>query len=361
VVVLHSTDPATVYLSIRARAADSVTPGVIEDCLYERRDLVRMLAMRRTVFIVPTESVPVVQAAATDKVAIDQRKTLVKHLTELGGVADAGPWLAEVEASVLRVFAERPEPLAATELSAAEPRLKTTLTMAEGKAYQASVTITSRVLLLLAAQGLIVRGRPIGTWVSQQYRWSLLEHWIPAAASATPPSAEAARTELARQWLAAFGPAPVTDLKWWTGWTVAQAKQAVAALSAVEVDLGPGTGVVLPDDLVATDEPDPWVALLPALDPTTMGWAERSWYLGDHKQALFDTNGNAGPTIWADGRVVGGWAQTPAGEIAIDIFDDIGADATKQVEAEAERVGAWLGPVRVIPRFRTPTERRLSS
>jgi hypothetical protein len=361
VVVLHSTDPATVYLSIRARAAASVTPAVIEDCLYERRDLVRMLAMRRTVFILPTRDVPVVQAAATDKIAMDQRTTLVKHLRDLGGVADAGPWLADVEASVLRIFTERPGPLAATELSAAEPRLKTQLKMAEGKAYQATVNITSRVLLLMAAQGLIVRGRPIGTWVSQQYRWSLLEHWVPAVHAAAPPDAGTARVELARQWLAAFGPAPATDLKWWTGWTVAQTKLALAALGAVEVDLGGGTGMVLPDDLASTDEQTPWVAFLPALDPTTMGWAERSWYLGEHKQTLFDTNGNAGPTIWVDGQIVGGWAQTPAGEIAIRVFDDVGADATKLIEAEAERVGAWLGPVRVIPRFRTPTERELSS
>jgi hypothetical protein len=361
VVVLHGTDPATVYLSIRARAAASVTPAVIEDCLYERRDLVRMLAMRRTVFIVPAESVPVVQAAATDGVEKTERARLIKHLTDLAGIPDAGPWLTDVEASVLRVFAGQPGPLSAAELSAAEPRLKTTLTMAWGKSYQTNAAITSRVLLLLAAQGLIVRGRPIGTWVSQQYRWSLREHWIPAVHAVTPPSADVARAELARLWLAAFGPAPVADLKWWTGWTLTQTRQALAALGAVEVDLGSGTGMVLPDDLAPTEETNPWVAFLPALDPTTMGWAERSWYLGEHKQTLFDTNGNAGPTIWVDGRIVGGWAQTPAGQIAIRIFDDVGADAQKLIEAEAERVGDWLGPVRVIPRFRTPTERELSS
>lgn len=360
-VALHATDPATVYLSVWARAAASVTPAVIEDCLYERRDLVRMLAMRRTVFIVPTESVPVVQAAATDKVEKTERARLIKHLQDLAGIADAGPWLADVEASVLGIFAERPGPLAASELSAAEPRLKTTLTMAWGKAYEANVTITSRVLLLMAAKGLIVRGRPIGTWVSQQYRWWLREHWIPAVHAAEQPSEADARADLARQWLAAFGPAPLADLKWWTGWTVAQAKQAIAALDAVEVELDSGTGIVLPDDLAATEEPSPWVAFLPALDPTTMGWAERSWYLGEHKQTLFDTNGNAGPTIWVDGQIVGGWAQTPAGEIAIRVFDDVGADARKLIEAQAERAGEWLGPVRVIPRFRTPTERELSS
>ena len=35
-----------------------------------------------------------------------------------------------------------------------------------------------------------------------------------------------------------------------------------------------------------------------------MGWRERVWYLGDHAKMLFDTNGNAGPTVWVDGRVM---------------------------------------------------------
>ena len=104
-----------------------------------------------------------------------------------------------------------------------------------------------------------------------------------------------------------------------------------------------------------------WAALLPALDPTVMGWAERSWFLGPHARSLFDTNGNAGPTIWLNGQVVGGWAQRAGGEIAIRLLADVGADGRALIEAEAERVGTWLAGVRVIPRFRTPTERELSA
>ena len=52
----------------------------------------------------------------------------------------------------------------------------------------------------------------------------------------------------------------------------------------------------------------PWVALLPGLDSTVMGWKERAWFLGGHQHALFDVNGNAGPTVWCNGRIVGGWA-----------------------------------------------------
>jgi hypothetical protein len=103
----------------------------------------------------------------------------------------------------------------------------------------------------------------------------------------------------------------------------------------------------------------PWVALLPALDPTTMGWAGRDFYLGRHRPVLFDRNGNAGPTIWCDGRVVGGWAQRRAGEVVLRLLEDVGGEAAAAIEAEAARLTAWLGPTRVNPRFRTPLEREL--
>jgi Winged helix DNA-binding domain len=358
-VALHSTDPATVYLSILARMAAPIPVSAIEESLYERRDLVRMLAMRRTVFVVPRESVAVVQASTTDRVAADQRSRLLKHLAELAGLSEPEPWLADVERSVLRLLAERGGTSTAAELSAAEPRLKTTLVMAPGKPYSSVQTITSRVLLVLAAQGHIVRGRPIGTWLSQQYRWVLAEHWLREPADEI--GAAAAKAELARQWLAAFGPAPLADLKWWTGWTVAEVRRAVADAGAAEVDLDPGTGAVLPEDREPTADPGDWAALLPALDPTVMGWSDRSWFLGPHGTALFDTNGNAGPTVWLNGRVVGGWAQRADGSVAFRLLEDVGSDAAAMIDAESQRVQAWLAGVRVTPRFRTPTERRLSA
>jgi hypothetical protein len=105
----------------------------------------------------------------------------------------------------------------------------------------------------------------------------------------------------------------------------------------------------------------PWVALLPALDPTVMGWSGRDWYLGEHGPTLFDRNGNAGPTVWWDGRVVGGWASRADGEIAVRLLEDVGAEGAAAVEAAAGGLARWLGGVRVTPRFRTPLERELSA
>jgi hypothetical protein len=91
-----------------------------------------------------------------------------------------------------------------------------------------------------------------------------------------------------------------------------------------------------------------------------MGYAERSWFLGSHGPRVFDRSGNIGPTVWCDGRVVGGWAQRKHGEIAVRLFEDVGREAEQRVDAAAHALSTWLGPVRITPRFRTPLERELS-
>ncbi|MGH8776787.1 MAG: winged helix DNA-binding domain-containing protein, partial [Jiangellaceae bacterium] len=321
VVALHATDPATVFLSVQARAP-SAEAADIERALYDERTLLRMLGMRRTMFVVPTDVAPVVQASSTDAIATRQWRTYTQ-LIERGGVGDRA-WFEDVVESTAHALAARGEATAA-ELSADEPRLRTKLLLAEGKAYAAQQNITTWVLFLLAAEGRIVRGRPRGTWTSSQYMWSPAERWLPSGRPEEP--VEAARVELVRRWLAAFGPGTVADLTWWTGWTLGQVKLALADIEPVEVDLDGTTALVLSDDAEETAAPDPWVALLPALDPTPMGWSERSWYLGDHAPTLFDRSGNVGPTVWSDGRIVGGWAQRADGEVVYRLLEDVGAEA----------------------------------
>jgi hypothetical protein len=353
VVALHATDPASVFLSVSARTA-GVDAATIESALYQERSLLRMLGMRRTMFVLPVELAPVLQAACATAVAAQQRRRYAQLLAK-GGGGDAA-WLRKVEDATARALAVRGEATGA-QLAADEPLLRTQVQMAEGKAYAAKQNITSWVLLLLAAEGRIVRGRPLGSWTSTQWRWSPVEAWLPDGIEEWPTPD--ARAELVRRWLAAFGPGTPADLRWWTGWTAAHVKQALTAVEAVEVNLGDTTGLVLPEDLEPVAEPAPWVALLPALDPTPMGWSERSWYLGPHAPALFDRSGNIGPTVWCDGRIIGGWAQRTGGEVVYRLLEDVGEQAAREVAVVADRLAGWLGPVRVTPRFRTPLEREL--
>jgi hypothetical protein len=361
VVALHGTDAASVYLSAAARM-HAPTLEAIDAALYEDRALVRILGMRRTIFVPPVELAPVVQAACTDAIAAKERRKFVAVLTEAG--IDIGPhpdvagWLADVGESAMRALRARGEALS-VELSAEEPRLRKQLVMAPGKPYETMISVAGRLLPILAAEGRIVRGRPRGSWRSTQYHWAPAEAWLPAGAGTTWAAASA-QAELVRRWLARFGPGTLADLKWWTGLTVGEVKRALTAVRPVEVDLGGPTGFVLAEDADPVTAPEPWVALLPALDPTPMGWTERDWYLGEHRAALFDRSGNVGPTVWCDGRIVGGWAQRKDGEIAVRLLEDIG-DRAKEVTAAAERLADWLGPSRFVPKFRTPLERELTA
>jgi hypothetical protein len=359
---LHATDPATVFLSAAARLREPAgAVAALERALYDDRSLVRTLGMRRTMFVVPVAVVPVIQAGCTAPLVAGERRRLVQMLEGAGIVAQGqgAPWLAEVAEATLAELRARGEATAA-ELASAVPGLRHQIPFGEGRRWAGTMGVSTRVLFLLATEQRVVRGRPRGSWTSSQYRWSPVETWLPDGVPTMAP--EAARAELARRWLTAFGPGTAADLKWWAGWTVAATRQALAAVGAAEVALDGGTGWVLAGDEgpPAEPEPGPWVALLPALDATVMGWQERDWYLGRHAGALFDRNGNAGPTVWAGGRVVGGWTQRAGGEVVFRLLEDVGAETAGAVVAAAADLEAWLGPVRVLPRFPTPLHRDLA-
>ncbi|MFJ4712138.1 winged helix DNA-binding domain-containing protein [Streptomyces sp. NPDC088785] len=357
-VALHGTDPATVYLAVGARLADaSGTVGRVEAALYEERSLVRMHGMRHTVFVFPSELAATVHASTGLAVAAKARAGLLKDMVGGSDGRLTPEWLAEVEASALAAL-ERRGQATVVELSADEPRLTERFTYGRGRGSEATHTVSSRLMRVLGVEGRVVRGRPLGSWTSTRFRWAV------APPHPELPVAEA-RSELLGRWLRACGPATEADLKWWTGWKVTEVRAALAAVGAVVVSLdGGGTGYVLADDVAAPGgAPEPWAALLPALDPTAMGWRERDWYCPPEvRSALFDGSGNIGPTVWWDGRIVGGWAQRgAAGEVVWRLLDGAGGGgAARAVAEEAARVTAWLGGTRVTPRFRTPLERELS-
>ncbi|HEX6313084.1 MAG TPA: winged helix DNA-binding domain-containing protein [Acidimicrobiia bacterium] len=355
---IHSSDAASVFIGATARmqVADS---AAVERSLYEDRTVVRMLGMRRTMFVEPVELAPVVHAASTRALIDGERRRFVRMVEDAGITSTGDRWLRRIEQATLDAIEARGE-ATARQLAEDVPDLREQIAFGEGKRWAGKVGVSTRVLFLLATEGLVVRARPLGAWTSTQYRWAPMAAWVPGGIDTL--STDDACLGLARRWLGAYGPGTAADLQWWTGWTGRQTKRALAAIGAAEVELDGGVAAAaLPDDLEPVPSPEPWLALLPALDSTVMGWKERGWFLGDHRAVLFDRNGNAGPTVWWNGRVVGGWAQRPDGEIAFRLLDDLGADVTSAVNTAAAGLAAWLGHVRVTPRFRTPLEQELSS
>lgn len=352
-VALHSTDAATVFLSTWART-DGFRTGQLEEALYDERTLVRMLAMRRTLWVVPLDLAAVVDAACTRAVAARERARLEQLVAQSRVAEDPARWIDRVAAAALDALSDRGEAFT-SDLTRADPLLATKIRLGAGTRWEAEVSAGSRVLPLLAAEGRIVRGRPRGGWTHGQYRWA------PAPGRDAELETATAQAELLRRWLGAFGPATETDIRWWTGWSAREARAALAAVPHAVVDLDGASGLVLADDLAPVVPLEPSAALLPTLDPTTMGWKERDWYLGPHAALLFDRNGNAGPTVWWDGRVVGGWSQRKDGEIVVRLLEDVGREAEQAVAAEAERLASWLGDVRLRPGFLPPFHRALGS
>ncbi|MFJ4189763.1 winged helix DNA-binding domain-containing protein [Kitasatospora sp. NPDC089509] len=351
VVGLHATDAATVYLSACARLAEP-SAAAVERALYEDVSLVKLLSMRRTIFAVTEGLAPYVSSGAARAIAVKERATLLKHLRDHAEGWDEAR-LAATEREVLAALAVRGE-ATTQELGRDVPQLRETMLMSAGKAYEARQSVGSRLLSLLASDGHVRRCRPRGSWASSSYPWALVPQWPEV------PVREA-KAEVVRRWLAAYGPATVEDVKWWTGWTLGDVRTALADVDARAVALADGAAaVVLPGDEGPVAPPEPWAALLPALDPAVMGWRGRDWYLRpEDVPALFDRAGNAGPTVWWCGEVVGGWAQRSDGEVVWRLFRDVGSAAERAVAAEVGRLTGWLGEVRVTPRIRTPLEREL--
>jgi hypothetical protein len=328
----------------------------IERELYDRRSLVRVLVMRRTLFVLPPDVAAIALVACARSVAHVQRRQLVKWI-ELAGIAKNGAaWLKKLEGSTFEALAARGH-ATAVDLSKDVPLLGRQIVLRDSKGNEARRNIGPFVIRLLGCDGRVVRGRPRGGWLSTQFAWATTETWL--GQGFREWSVEEAQAELVRLWLKAFGPASVADVRWWTGWTLGEVRRALGAINPLEVDLGGVDGIALADDLETTPPPEPWAALLPGLDPTVMGWTERGWYLGVHRAALFDRAGNAGPTIWWDGRVIGGWAQRKDGEIVMRLLEDVGREAKTAIDAEAERLRTWLGDRRVLPRFATPLVKEL--
>jgi hypothetical protein len=353
VTCLHATEPASVHLAAWARSG--VTRNQVDEALYTDRTIVKQLAMRRTVFAFPRELLPAVWGSASARVADQQLRRMAKEMETTGIARDGDAWAAEHLELVHRLI-ERDGPLTTAEVRAALPALDARVTRGKGH-YRADVAVAASVIVTLAASGAIVRGENDGGWKISRPRWTAAAAWLGDAPDALPePEGYAA---LVTAWLRSFGPGTEADLVWWLGSTKAAVRRALADVGGVSVSLDGGdTGWVLPDDLDPVADPGPWAALLPSLDPSTMGWKGRAFHLGDHVDKVFDRNGNGGPTAWWRGRIVGVWCQQPDGRVEVVLAEDVPRAAKRALDAKAEELTVWLDGDVVRSIYLSPLARR---
>ncbi|MGI8412637.1 MAG: winged helix DNA-binding domain-containing protein [Solirubrobacteraceae bacterium] len=358
---LHASDPASVYLSVLARSA-TCTLADVADALYERRSLVRWMAMRRTLFVFAREDIPAVQAAVSTPLATTLRRRLISRLQRNGSEpvidGDVGQWLVGLEDRVERALARRGTATGA-QLADDEPALRTRiLPRAPSDRPQ---NVTTSLLTLMSADGRLVRGTPTGPWTSRHHRWEPISRWWPQGL----PSIDTAdaQHDLAHRWLARFGPATIEDLQWWTGWNKTTTRRALERLAIEEVDLQGHVGIDLASsagEYADQAANDPTATLLPALDPTPMGWKNRDWFLSIEPGHVFDRAGNIGPTLWWNGEIIGSWVIAPNGDLRTKVIADRRADAHVAIDRAASQLHARLNGAAITPAIRTPLEQALT-
>lgn len=346
---LHATESASVHLALWARVA-GLTATQVDLALDHDRSLVRQLAMRRTMWVLPRDLRAAVLGSAAARVAEAERRRLVKDVEQAGIADDGTRWFAEARAATLAHLAGRPDPRTVPQLRGEVPALGGRVTRGSGR-WQAEVWLATPVTTVLGALGDLVRGPNGGTtgapWWQPRPTWTTAQRWFGELAEPWP--VEAGYAELVRRWLWTFGPGTEDDLVWWLGSTRGAVRGALATLGAEQVHLAGGAvGWLLPDDLEPVPPVDPWAALLPTLDPTTMGWKGRDFHLAPGvRPRIYDSAGNGATTAWWDGRVVGCWVQDDEGVVEVVLHHDVGREAAERLEAEAARLTGWLDGIRV--------------
>ena len=354
VVCLHATEPPSVYLSAWARS-DSIGVEDVDRALYDTRSVIRQQSMRETIFVFPRDLVPAVWGSAAARIAGIYRKRFVKDLERWGpvGTGEGTAWLEAAEQAVLAHLDDGVTRTSA-QLRAEVPAANEVLVQFPDRPWGGKLAVAPKLLAQLSMDGLVARANNAGAWYASRPTWTTTSWWW---GENVPPRLgfRQGYAELVDRWLRQYGPGTVEDITWWLGSTKTVVRTALDDLGAQSVSLEDGaTGWLHADDLDPVDTPEPWVALLPLLDPTVMGWKGRDFILGSHAPHLFDSVGNAGTTAWVDGRVVGVWVQDAAGVVRLSLLEKIAPAAHEALLAEADRLTHWLDGQRVFPVYPSP-------
>ncbi len=329
---IYGTAP-TCYLSCAARVRGFRLAALDEE-LYAKRAVVRLRCMRGMAYIEPLDPLPALFACTGE--APDRT---LKRVAKYAGLSQ--PEVLKLADEIEAAMAGRP-PMTLREIRQA---LGTEI---PGGQHALQMTVA-----LLGRSGRIVRAEVRGSWRSDNYSYARWTEWLNGSVEPMDPAA--ARAQLARRYLRAYGPATADDLKWWTGWTK---RDTAATLAALGEQLRPvlldGVAAwVLAGELDALRDADPeagrGVRLLPVWDAYFMGYdashagRARQVAAGDYER-IYDKGGNGTSTVALDGVAAGVWQLDPdAGLAAIAPFGDTLADRWMEVEAQVARLAAAIG------------------
>jgi len=325
---LHATNPTTPYVSLFARARN-FTRDKLDEELYVKRTLGKIRCVRTTVHILPRETIPIAFAATRGIVEPNSEDFLQYTI----GVTERQ--YKDTSREILRIL-----------------KGKGMSTLQIKKQLATSLNI-SPIVNLMCDQGLLMRGRSDRGWKSNAHTYYLFSDYFPDMDLNAVDQAQA-REATVKQYLASYGPATVSDISWWSGFTMTEVRRILQTLARetteVEIQELKGKYVMLAEDRAALEHfrpsGQPVVNLLPALDPYLMGYKERERYLDhQHYNLVFDRSGNATSTILVNGRVAGVWdfSDKLGPTVKLFMFYSPEKQVLRIVESRAQAIGKFIG------------------
>jgi hypothetical protein len=159
---------------------------------------------------------------------------------------------------------------------------------------------------------------------------------------------EDAEHELARRFLAAYGPSRQRGIAYWigAGQRMTKAKRLLAAVAheTTEADVDGQAATILAADeaTLLGAEPSTTVRLLPAFDPYVVGFQPRRYLVEPQFQArVFRPQGWISAVVLVGGVVVGTW-KPDRGRVEIDLFRRTGRPPRAQLAEEIDRIQSLL-------------------
>ena len=292
-------------LSLRARVPKLTIPDI--HAAIGDRSIVVTWANRGTIHMLRPDDLPWVLALT----APTQRTGALRRLA-LDGVTEANAGKA-IDV-IVRALADD-GPLKREELRA---RVKQAGFEAEGQALV-------HLLFHASYEGRIVRGPITG----RQHLFARTEDWVGRQGKA--PERTKALAELARRYLAGFGPATAADLAYWAALPLRDARAGLEQIASELAEHERG----LVDLRRRGTAPERLPArLLPLWDDVLVGWKDKTW-LGQGARRVF-AGGMIGPAAVRAGRIVGTWSRAN-GRVAVAPFDNGSAHGFAAEQRDVER------------------------
>lgn len=216
-----------------------------------------------------------------------------------------------------------------------------------GIAAAAAGTLPLSLIVMHAElEGLICSGPRRG----KQFTYALLEERVPPQPAV---SRDEALAELLRRYFVSRGPATLHDFMWWSGLTMADAKQGIEAVrSGLEHDVVDGRTYWFAASSPAASTP-PTAHLLPNYDEYFIGFKDRSaiGQVVEFDKLDAERSALASHILIVDGQIVGGWKRTlsrRAVQVTFRLLTQLSPAQQRAVDAAVQRYGAFLGLPAVV-------------